>query len=60
MFFAYELQRIMVNAFILQFNDLATIYKFITITVYIIMFLVELSRIYLGYVGNLREKVGVL
>lgn len=43
-----------------QFTDLATHYKFITITIYIIMFTVELSRLYLGYEGNLREKVSQL
>lgn len=42
---------------ILQFSELATHYKFITITIYIIMVLVEISRLYLGYEGNLREKV---
>lgn len=36
---------------------LATHYKFVTIVVYIVMFLVELARLYLGYEGNLREKV---
>lgn len=40
-----------------KFTALLTHYKFITITIYVIMFVVELSRLYLGYEGNLREKV---
>lgn len=42
---------------LLQYEALATHYKFVTITVYIIMFTVEGARLYLGYEGNLREKV---
>lgn len=40
-----------------QYEHLATHYKYVTIIVYIVMFLVEASRLYLGYEGNLREKV---
>ena len=36
---------------------LATHYKFVTIVIYIVMFVVETARLYLGYEGNLREKV---
>ena len=36
---------------------LATHYKFVTIVIYIVMFIVEMARLYLGYEGNLREKV---
>ena len=41
----------------LQYEALATHYKFVTITIYVVMFLVEAARLYLGYEGNLREKV---
>ena len=37
---------------------LATPYKFVTIVIYLVMFIVEVARLYLGYEGNLREKVG--
>jgi len=40
-----------------KYEALATHYKFVTITVYTIMFTVEGARLYLGYEGNLREKV---
>lgn len=46
-----------VACLLLQYEALATHYKFVTITVYIIMFTVEGARLYLGYEGNLREKV---
>ena len=39
---------------------LATPYKFVTIVIYLVMFIVEVARLYLGYEGNLREKVGSL
>lgn len=35
---------------------LATHYKFVTLVIYVVMFLVEVARLYLGYEGNLREK----
>lgn len=50
----------LIFALVNKFSDLATHYKFITITIYIIMFIVEASRLYLGYEGNLREKVAEL
>ena len=40
-----------------QYDALATHYKFVTILVYIVMFVVEAARLYLAYEGNLREKV---
>ena len=39
---------------------LATHYKFVTIVIYIVMFIVEMARLYLGYEGTLREKVSVI
>jgi transmembrane protein 17 len=44
----------------LKFNSLAFHYKFITILLYVIMFVIEIGRLYLGYEGNLREKVAEL
>ena len=46
--------------FLLQYSMLATPYKFVTIVIYLVMFIVEVARLYLGYEGNLREKVGSL
>ncbi len=43
----------------MQFSELAAHYKFVSITLYIIMFIIEPSRLYLGYEGNLREKVSL-
>ena len=40
-----------------QFDYLAVHYKAITTAVSVIMFLFEPTRLYLGYEGNLREKV---
>lgn len=40
-----------------KYDALATHYKFVTILVYIVMFVVEAARLYLAYEGNLREKV---
>lgn len=42
---------------ILQYDALPYHYKFVTVLVYIIMFPVEVGRLYLAYEGNLREKV---
>ena len=44
----------------MQFTELAAHYKFVSITLYIIMFIIEPSRLYLGYEGNLREKVNLI
>ncbi|XP_062523273.1 transmembrane protein 17B-like [Corticium candelabrum] len=40
-----------------KFASLAFHYKVILITIYIVMAIVEAVRLYLGYVGNLQEKV---
>ena len=42
-----------------QFASLAFHYKVILITIYIVMAIVEAVRLYLGYVGNLQEKVKI-
>ncbi len=42
---------------IMQYSMLATPYKFVTIIIYLVMLIVEVARLYLGYEGNLREKV---
>ncbi|XP_019646753.1 PREDICTED: transmembrane protein 17B-like isoform X2 [Branchiostoma belcheri] len=41
----------------LKFSSLDEFYKFITVTVYVVMVVVEIVRLYLGYLGNLQEKV---
>ncbi|XP_032912624.1 transmembrane protein 17 [Catharus ustulatus] len=41
----------------LKYPDLSDYYKFILVTVMILVSLTELIRLYLGYVGNLLEKV---
>ena len=43
--------------FLVQYSMLATPYKFVTIVIYLVMMIVEAARLYLGYEGNLREKV---
>ena len=52
----FSLKLVPINIF-LQYSDLGTQYKFITITIYLIMFIAEAARLYFGYEGNLREKV---
>jgi len=41
----------------LQFDSLDTLYKILIITIYVCVIIVEIIRIYIGYVGNLSEKV---
>ncbi|XP_070572094.1 transmembrane protein 17-like [Ptychodera flava] len=41
----------------LKFHYLDEFYKFILITVFIVMTFIEIIRLYLGYKGNLMEKV---
>jgi len=41
----------------LQFDSLDTLYKILIIAILICMIIVEIIRIYIGYVGNLSEKV---
>lgn len=41
----------------LQYPALSDYYKFILVTIMILVSLTELIRLYLGYVGNLLEKV---
>ena len=36
---------------------LSQIYKFVLVVVYIVMACIETTRLYLGYSGNLQEKV---
>ena len=43
--------------FFFQYSKLDSVYKFITIVIYVAMALVEVTRLYLGYAGNLQEKV---
>jgi len=43
--------------FILQYYYLTDVYKFITVAVFIVISILEGIRLYLGYLGNLAEKV---
>lgn len=43
--------------YVSQYAALPDYYKFILITVLILMTLIEAIRLYLGYAGNLQEKV---
>ena len=43
--------------FFLQYEKLDSVYKFVLIVIYIIMGIIEAGRLYLGYTGNLQEKV---
>lgn len=43
--------------FFYQYPALSNPYKFILITVLILMTLIEIIRLFLGYAGNLQEKV---
>ncbi|CAH3191758.1 unnamed protein product [Porites evermanni] len=40
-----------------KYSKLDSVYKFITIVIYITMAVLEIARLYLGYAGNLQEKV---
>ncbi|CAH3110762.1 unnamed protein product [Porites lobata] len=40
-----------------KYSKLDSVYKFITIVIYITMAILEIARLYLGYAGNLQEKV---
>ncbi|XP_016804100.1 transmembrane protein 17 isoform X2 [Pan troglodytes] len=44
----------------MKYSILPDYYKFIVITVIILITLIEAIRLYLGYVGNLQEKMSVL
>lgn len=55
----YEvLQNLLCFFFFFQYSVLPDYYKFIVITVIILITLIEAIRLYLGYMGNLQEKVG--
>ena len=40
-----------------QFTSLTKDYKYVNIAVLIVMLIIETLRLFLGYEGNLREKV---
>jgi len=40
-----------------QFDSLDTLYKLLVIAIYVCMTIVEIMRLYIGYIGNLSEKV---
>lgn len=44
---------------ILQYYYLTDVYKFITVAVFIVVSILEGVRLYLGYLGNLTEKVNL-
>ncbi|KAK3746275.1 hypothetical protein QZH41_016536, partial [Actinostola sp. cb2023] len=39
-----------------KYQSLNFYYKFVLIAIYVVMAIVELTRLYLGYMGNLQEK----
>lgn len=43
--------------FVFQYYYLTDVYKFITVAVFIVISILEGIRLYLGYLGNLAEKV---
>jgi hypothetical protein len=46
-----------ISFFFLQYYDLTDVYKIITVAVFIVLSILEGIRLYLGYSGNLKEKV---
>ena len=40
-----------------QYEKLDSVYKFVLVVIYIVMGIIEAGRLYLGYTGNLQEKV---
>jgi hypothetical protein len=55
----YYLQRKLyyITSFSLQYECLSSIYRFIVVTVLIAVIGIECLRLYMGYLGNLTEKV---
>ena len=41
----------------MQYEKLDSVYKFVLVVIYIVMGMIEAGRLYLGYTGNLQEKV---
>ncbi|GFY62504.1 transmembrane protein 17 [Trichonephila inaurata madagascariensis] len=48
---------IRIGCLVYKFHDLSQLYQILLTTVIFVMVVVEISRLYLGYVGNLTEKV---
>ncbi|GIY44703.1 transmembrane protein 17B [Caerostris darwini] len=46
-----------IGCLIYKFYDLSQLYQILLTTIIVLMIVVEISRLYLGYVGNLTEKV---
>ena len=55
-----SLLHVAILSLFLQYSELPMHYQLISVLIYIIMFLVELGRLYLAYEGNLREKVIII
>ena len=47
-------------ATVIKYNLLNYLYQFILLTVLVAVVLIELARLYLGYLGNLTEKVSMM
>lgn len=43
-----------------KFGSLSSTFKFLTTTGYVIMFVIEFPRLYLGYVGNLFKRTSLI
>eukprot|EP00794_Sanderia_malayensis_P014265 gene14265-15752_t len=48
---------ICIVTFVAKYEKLDSVYKFVLIVIYVIMAIIEIGRLYLGYTGNLQEKV---
>ena len=44
----------------LQYSALSSVYQIISISILIVMTIVEVIRLYVGFIGNLREQVSDL
>lgn len=57
LFIYFKKKKVLICLFFYQYPALSNPYKFILITVLILMTLIEIIRLFLGYAGNLQEKV---
>lgn len=56
-FFEIAVQYVTITYVLLQYDSLDFYYKFVLIAIYVVMAIVETTRLYLGYIGNLQERV---
>ena len=53
----YLLWYLKVNFLSLQWHRLDDLYRIVLVAIYIVYFVIESIRLYLGYLGNLMERV---